>query len=82
MNITHIRKPVEITKLLILQKIIALKAYFTNTRPLLNKETIRTLQHSFQYETTKIEKTIDHRFKDLENTLEDIVPYYMDKYNL
>ena len=82
MNITHIRKPVDINKLLILQKLIALKAYFTNTRPLLNKETIRTLQHSFQYETTKIENTIDHRFKDLENTLEDIVPYYIDKYNL
>ena len=82
MNITHIRKPVAITKLLILQKITALKAYLTNTTPLLNKETIATLKHSFQYETTKIKKTIDHKFRDLEKTLEDIVPYYIDKYNL
>jgi dihydroflavonol-4-reductase len=82
LNITHIRKPVSILKLQLLQKIEAVKAFIMQTSPLLTKETITALRYSYKYDTSKIEEFTDHKFKNLHDTLEDIVPYYIDKYKL
>ena len=82
LNITNIRKPISINKLKIIQKLASLKAILTNSPSLLTKETLTSLQNPIQYDTTKIEKFIDHKFRNLQNTLEDIVPYYIDKYRL
>jgi dihydroflavonol-4-reductase len=82
MNITNIRKPVSINNLLILQRFLALKAFITNTQPLLTKETITALKYSFKYDSSKVERVINHQFRNLQDTLEDIVPYYIEKYKL
>lgn len=82
MNNNRLRKEVSMTTLKILQKLASLKSVLTNSASLLTKETLITLESPVEYDTSKIEKIIDHKFRNLQNTLEDIVPYYLDRYKL
>jgi len=82
MSITKVRRPVSIQKLQILQKLAAFQAFITRSQPLVTKETVTALKYSFQYDTSKIKKEIDFEFRELQNTLEDIIPYYIDRYKL
>jgi nucleoside-diphosphate-sugar epimerase len=81
-NITHIRKPISVTKLRLVQLLVAFKAFITQSSPLLTKETITALRYSYTYDTSKVETTVNHKFNSLQDTLEDIVPYYINKYKL
>ena len=78
MNITSIRKPISNTKLALLQRVEAIKAFITGKKALITPETVKNLQYSFTYDSSKIRKEVDHEFRDLKHTLQDIVPYYIE----
>ncbi len=82
MSITKVRKPVSIRKLEILQKLAAFQAFITRSEPLVTKETVTSLKYSAQYDTSKTEDMLDYQFRNLQNTLEDVIPYYITKYKL
>ena len=81
-NFTKIRKPISVSKLRFAQTLLAIRAFITQTSPLLTKETITALKHTYAYDTSKVEKYVNHKFNSLQDTLEDIVPYYINKYKL
>ncbi len=47
----------------------AIKARFTNTTPLITKETVTTSSHHYIYDNEKIKSTLNYKFRDIDATI-------------
>lgn len=64
----------------IIWRVEALKSYLTGNKPLITKETVLSSSHHFYYPNKKVEKTLELKFKDFDETIERISIYLKKKY--
>ena len=65
-----------------IKTLIDISSLFTSTPRVLTKETLQSLSNPSKYDNSKIKKLLTFEFRTLDNTLKDVIPYYIKKNNL
>ncbi len=55
-----------------------LRSRLTQSSPLLTKETVRMSAHQFYYDTTKLEKALNFKYRSIEDSIQEIAAQYVE----
>lgn len=81
-SISNDRKEITRSQLKTLKLLGQLRAFFTNSHSPITTETIRSLDSDISYDNSKIKNLLTFEFRTLDNTLKDVIPYYIKRNNL